>query len=183
MCSQFLLNSGAMKNKIALLTLLLLFVFSLANAQNNQFIRTDENEDDYEVEEEFDDDLTLMACSFETFQNATNGVRYLNYKKIMCAPVDGQYMAAFIQGMDENFMIVAISNQGFQEEIMNEKYELIIQYGQYFYYGKIWNEDKMKFEDHILLFEYPQFEMVISIMSPMALSKEKLSMIANQLHF
>ena len=172
-----------MKNKIGLLSLLVLFVFSLGNAQNTQVLKVKDTLSDYEVEDEFDDDFKELAYSFEQFKKLVDAIHYQNYKKQMCTPLEGQYISTFFQGMDESFMIVAISNQGFQDEIKLAKYECIMHQGQSLYYGKMWNEQLNRYDDHILLKEHPQHDMVISVMGPIALSKENMLVIANQLGF
>ncbi|MFT5750461.1 MAG: hypothetical protein ACI93S_001744 [Ancylomarina sp.] len=177
----FLPDSHAMKNKTCLLILLVLAVFSLANAQNNQELRVNDSLGDYEVDDELNDDFTTLTYSFKQFEKNVDAIHYQNYKKQMCTPLEGQYVSTFIQGMDESFMIVAISNQGFNEEIENAKYEHFIHNGRDYYFGKILNEEQGKFDNHILLLECPQYDIVISIMSPTNLSKENLLGIVNQL--
>jgi len=172
-----------MKNKLGLFLLQIVFVVGLVNAQNNLAHKIDGNLNDYEVEDEFDDDFTELTYAFQKFEKIVDAIHYQNYQKQMCISLDGQYMATFMQGMDESFMILAISNQGFKEEIKNTTYKCIKHKGQTFYYGTIWNESLGKYDDHILLKEQPQHAIVLSIMGPVALSKEKLLVIANQLEF
>jgi hypothetical protein len=172
-----------MKNKIGLLSLLVLFVFSLGNAQNTQVVKVKDTLSDYEVEDEFDEDFKELAYPFEQFKKLVNGIHYQNYKMQMCISVEGQYITTFMQGLDESFMIVAISNQGFQDEIKLAKYECIMQQTQSLYYAKIWNEQLNKYDDQILLKEQPKYDLVISVMSTSGLSKESLMIIANQLGF
>ncbi len=179
----FLPNSHAMKNKIGILSLLVLFVFSQVNAQNAQLSMVKDRLSDYEVEDEFEKDSNELAYPFEQFEKLASAVHYQGYKMQMCMSLEGQYMTTFMQGLDESFMIVAISNQGFQDEIELATYECIMHQGQAFYYGKMWNEQLNKFDDHILLKEHPQNDMVISVMGPIALSKENMLIIANQLEF
>ncbi len=179
----FLANRHTMKNKIALLSLLVLFVYSLGNAQNTQVLKVKDTLSDYELEDEFDEDITELAYPFEQFKKLVYGIHYQNYKMQMCISVEGQYITTFMQGLDESFMIVAISNQGFQDEIKFAKYECIMHQGQAFYYGKMWDEQLNKYDDHILLKEQPQHDLVISVMGPIALLKENMLIIANQLGF
>ncbi|MDE5423955.1 hypothetical protein L3073_17205 [Ancylomarina sp. DW003] len=172
-----------MKNKLGLFIYLMVFVIIVAGAQNNFAHKIDNNLNDYEVEDEFDEDFNALSYSFEKFEDEVNVLHYQNYKKQMCISEEGQYITAFMQGMDDRFLIVAMSNQGFQTEIKNSKYEHFIYKGKEYYFGKIWNEEKGKYADHILLLECPQYNIVISIMSPMSLSKENLLGIVSQLHF
>ncbi len=172
-----------MKNKLGLLLLQVVFVVGLANAQNNIAQNINNSLNDYEVEDEFDDDFTELTYSFQLFEKIVDAIHYQNYKKQMCTPFEGQYVSTFVQGLDESFMIVAISNHGFQEEVKNAQYKAIKHRGQTFYYGTLWNDEQGKFDDHILLKECPQYGVVISILGPVALSKENLWCIVNQFDF
>ncbi len=179
----FLPNSYAMKKKIGLLSLLVLFLFSLLNAQNTQVLKVEDKLSEYEVEDEFEEDSNEIVYLFEQFKKLANRIHFQNFKMQMCVSLEGQYITTFMQGLDESFMVVAISNQGFQDEIELSTYECIMHGGQIFYYGKMWNEQLNKYEDHILLKEAPQHDLVISVMAPITLSKEKMLIIANQLGF
>lgn len=143
---------------------------------------SEDNMDDDDVDEE----LVPLSYSFQKFEMAIDKVHYQGYKKSMCMPMGGQYMAAFMKGLQESFMIAALSNQGFQSEMLNtesNEYERFEKNGREMYFGKMRDEESGEEDGNVLFIEYTQHEMVISIMSPSAMSKESLLVIANQLQF
>ncbi|RXQ95806.1 DUF4367 domain-containing protein [Ancylomarina salipaludis] len=137
-------------------------------------------------DDDADEEIVPLTYSFQKFEMAIDKVQYQGYKKSMCMPMGGQYMAAFMKGLQESFMISALSNQGFQSEMLNteaNEYERFVKNGREMYFGKMRDEESGEDDGNVLFIEYPQHEMVISIMSPSAMSKESLLVIANQLQF
>ncbi len=138
------------------------------------------------MDEDSDEEVVPLSYSFQKFEMAIDKVEYQSYKKSMCMPLEGQYMAAFMKGLEESFMIAALSNQGFHSEMLkieSNEYERFEKNGREMYFGKMRDEESGDEDGNVLFIEYPQYEMVISIMSPSAMSKENLLRVADQLKF
>lgn len=141
-------------------------------------------EDDYSNDE--DDEVIAVTYPYDDFMKAVKKINYSSFKRATILNVEGQYMATFMKSMRENFTIVASSRENMESDEAKKEmvgYQHFSHNGHKMHFGDAVDEEGEGFTGSALIIEYPDEDMLISIVSMPKMSKDEVLKIADQLKF
>ncbi len=170
-----------MIKKIAVLAGLIFFGLSVSIADESKCVVHN-----YNLFLKGEQDLTSLDYPFNKFKKIINQLVFENYQKNMCIEVNDQYMATFIKDAQNTIVVTAFSKQDFDASVSgfeSDDYESFDANGKKMYYGKMKDESTGEKRGNVLFVEFPEHGMIVSIISPRGMTKEKLLQIVNQMPF
>jgi hypothetical protein len=145
-----------------------------------------EMEGNYEDEDE--EQETPLTFPYDKFVSATSKVNYPGYSKASSMNMTSKYMVMHLKGMANSLTILASSydDKPSDEEIKNDtkNAEIFKLDGHKAYFGQASDEDSGENANmNVLSIEYPEHNIIVSIVSSPQLSKGEMTKVYKQLSF
>lgn len=132
-------------------------------------------------------EIIPVSYSFIKFKEAMEQVSIDGYSEANTLKMNGQYMAIFMKSVMQSVTIVATSTKNVSEsdfkELQDSGYETFKQAGYKMMYGQGRDDNNTPTDMSVLTIEYPEYEMIITIMTKPRMEKSNILEIAGQLDF